>query len=373
MIQIVDEGVLYRNPKPDLRAVHACYPSVQPLSASEFLCTYQRGSAFCSVDGRVAQLRSTDGGRNWAEEGCVWDGSRDDRPYSYRGAGLTRLADGTILLLCQRYDRSDPELQLFNPVTDGMLHPQMLVFRTADGGRIWSDPDPVALPDGLIGCSLANIFALDDGTLMLPFETWKGYDDPGPLVHAAMALFSRDGGRSWGEPVPMFDGIAEGVFYWDARLAQLGGGRLVSASWTHARDTDRDRAIHLHRSDDNGRSWSSAASTGLNGQVCWPVALGDGRLLLLYNRRYRERPGIIAVLSRDEGASWEVDEQITVWDAAGQGNVGVARNEGEMADMTTFAFGRPEAVRLPDGDILAGFWCTGACITHIRWCRLRVE
>ena len=373
MIRIIDEGILYRNPKPDLRAVHACYPSIQPLSDTEFLCTYQRGQAFCSVDGRVAQLRSTDSGKTWVEEGYVWDASQDALPYSYRGAGMSRLSDGTILLLTQRFDRSDPELQLWNPATDGMLFPEMLVFRTTDGGHNWSNPEPVKLPAGLIGCSLANIFELDDGTLMLPFETWKGYDDPGPLTHEAMALFSTDGGMTWGEPVLMFDGIAEGVFYWDARLAKLGNNRLFSASWTHTRDTDRDLSIHLHRSEDNGHTWSASDATGLNGQVCWPVNLGNDRILLLYNRRYKERPGIMAVLTEDGGKSWDTENQIMVWDAAGQGNVGAARNEGEMADMTTFAFGRPEAVLLPDGDIIASFWCTGSCITQVRWCRLRVE
>jgi len=370
MIRILDQGVLYRNPKPDLRAVHACYPSIQALSARELLCTYQRGSAFASVDGRVAQLRSTDGGRTWAEEQDVWDASRDDRPYSYRGAGLTRLSDGMLLLLTQRFDRSDPELQLFNPTTDGIMQPEMLLFRSTDGGHCWSEPEPLPVPPALSGTSLGKVFELYDGTLLLPFETWKGYDDPDPITHQAMLLTSADGGRSWSAPAPMFDGIAEGVYFWDARLALLGGRRLFSASWTHDRATDRDHPIHAHWSEDAGRTWTPAANTRLNGQVCWPVSLGDGRLLLLYNRRYKERPGILAVLSPDEGRTWDTENQITVWDAAGQGNVGFARNEGEMADMTTFAFGRPEATILPDGDILACFWCTGACITHVRWCRL---
>jgi hypothetical protein len=253
-----------------------------------------------------------------------------------------------------------------------MLQPQMLVYRSTDGGHTWAE-QPVPVNPKLVGCSLANILELEDGTLMLPFESWKSYDDLGPVNHAAYALFSADGGQHWGEPVMLFDGVAEDVFFFDARLAKLGDNRLFSASWVHGRTSDRDLPVHVHWSEDNGRTWSVAYNTGLNGQVSFPVSLGNGRILMLYNRRYKERPGIMAVLSDDEGRTWDVEHQVTVWDAFGQGNVGAARNEGELADMTTFAFGRPEAVRLPDGDIMACFWCTGSCITHIRWCRLRVE
>ena len=108
------------------------------------------------------------------------------------------------------------------------------------------------------------------------------------------------------------------------------------------------------------------------GQVTHPTDLGDGRLLAVYNLRYGDRPGVMAVLSEDEGRTWNLEGQVAIWDAIGQANIGVAAGARELQKHMTIAFGKPVAVRLADGDVLASFWCTQSCVTHIRWCRLRV-
>ena len=35
--------------------------------------------------------------------------------------------------------------------------------------------------------------------------------------------------------------------------------------------------------------------------------------------------------------------------------------------------GFPNLLRLPDGDVLAAFWCREDCIHNIRWLRIRVR
>jgi len=59
MIEILDRGILYRNPLPQLHVVHACFPVVQQLSNQELFCVYRRGAAFESMDGVIGRLRST--------------------------------------------------------------------------------------------------------------------------------------------------------------------------------------------------------------------------------------------------------------------------------------------------------------------------
>ena len=81
----------------------------------------------------------------------------------------------------------------------------------------------------------------------------------------------------------------------------------------------------------------------------------------------------MAVLSENGGKTWDLTHQTTVWDAQGRANIGVASQERALADMVTFGFGKPDARKLINGDILVSFWCTEACVVHIRWCRLRVE
>ncbi len=372
MLEVIESGVLYRNPHPDLRAVHACFPMCLQLSAEELICVYRHGSAFASVDGRIAKLRSRDAGRTWVDEGLAWDDPPAQAHYCYRGPGLTRLADGRLLMVASRWDRSDPDRTMYNPATEGYLPCDIVMFASEDQGRTWSPPWVVGLPPGLVANNSGPAIELPGGRLVLPVESWKAYDDPEPPPQRALALFSEDGGQSWGELTVVGDGVADGVYYWDQGMVGLGGGRLLVTAWTHDAATDKDVFVHRILSADGGRTWSPPEPTNLQGQVTFPVDLGEGRLLAVYNRRYGDRPGVMAALSADGGATWDLAGQVAVWDAVGQANVGVAAGARELQQHITIAFGKPVAIRLSDGDVLASFWCTQACVTHIRWCRLRV-
>lgn len=372
MIEIIDKGILYRNPLPQLRVVHACFPVIQELSEQEFLCVYRRGTAFESADARIAKLRSVDGGRTWTEEGVVYDGSKDDRPYCYRGGAVTKLSDGTLLIVSTRWDRFDPDKPLYSPQTEGYLPSQTVLFRSSDLGHSWSGLQVVPLPDGLLGNYSGPIIELADGRFLLPFETWKNYDDISVPKQRAMLLFSENKGKTWGNPVIVGDGVSDGVYYWDQRIISLGGLRLFVMFWVHDIKTDKDLPIHYAVSEDGGKVWSKPKSTGINGQVVCPVNLGKGKILAVYNLRYAENPGIISVISNDEGKTWDFNNQVLIWDATSQANVGIKARERSVADMSTFGFGKPNAEKLINGDVLASFWCTQNCVTHIRWCRIRI-
>ena len=88
-LEIVDQGVLYRNPHPGHRAICAFLANVVPLGDDEILCFYRLGQAFYSYDGRLARLRSSDGGRSWNEEGLVWDPRNDPAPRTYTAPHAT--------------------------------------------------------------------------------------------------------------------------------------------------------------------------------------------------------------------------------------------------------------------------------------------
>jgi len=372
MIEIVDSGILFRNPHPDLRPIHACFPLTLQLSSREMICIYRHGSALGSVDGRVAQLRSPDGGRTWTNEGIIWDGSRDDRNYCYRGACPSMLSDGTIVISCSRFERLDPDQPLFNPETEGTLPCQVVLFRSGDGGHNWTAPQVVPLPDGIIGNNSGSIIETGDGRLLMPIETWKAYEDPTPPKQRAMALFSDDRGKTWGEPTVVGDGVADGVYYWDQRMIKLSDGRLFVMFWTHSLAADKDIAVHRAISEDGGRTWTKPEATNIKGQVTYPAQLRDGRMLAAYNLRYADQPGVMATLSEDGGRTWDLSNQVAVWDAGGQARVGVAAGNRELQQHVTISFGFPSARLLDDGEVLASFWCTEACVTHIRWCRIRV-
>ena len=373
MISIIDNGILYRNPLPQLRPVHASLPFIQQLSKEEFFCVYRRGTAWASVDGVISKLRSTDKGITWVEESVVWDGSADNRLYSYRGGNLTKLKNGTLLLTSCRFDRSDPNKPIYNPLTEGYLPVDAALFRSSDGGHNWSPPQAVCLPDGEIGNPAGPVIELHDGCWLMPFETWKSYDDTGPAKQRTVAIFSEDKGKTWDYRTPIADGYADGIVYWDSSIITLENGRLFALLWTRDLQADSDSPIHCTISEDGGRTWSKPESIGIIGHTMAVVDIGGKRLVMVYSLRNADRPGIKAVLSEDEGKTWDITHQVVVWDARGQSNVGVSSDERCLADMATYAFGKPQAIQTLDSSILVSFWCTQACITHIRWCSLIVK
>jgi hypothetical protein len=266
MLTIIDEGILYRNPLPQLRPVHASFPFIRQLSEQEYLCVYRRGSAWESADGIIGKLRSTDGGRTWKEEGVVRENASDDKPYGYRGGALTCLSDGTLLLTSCRFDRTDPEKPIYNPVTEGYLPVDAALFRSSDSGRSWSSPQSVSLPDGEIGNPSGPVIELKDGRWLMPFETWKAYDDPNPPEQRTVGLFSDDKGKTWGNRTVIADGHAEGIVYWDSSIIVLDDSSLLAMLWTRNMKTDRDLPLHRTLFHDGGKHGAFP-----NPQVLWGI------------------------------------------------------------------------------------------------------
>lgn len=108
--------------------------------------------------------------------------------------------------------------------------------------------------------------------------------------------------------------------------------------------------------------------TGLNGQTAKLVVLADGRVLCLYRRD--DRPGLWANLSRLDGDEWVNLEETPVWQGAGSGMTGEGISSDELSGLK---FGYPSPIRLPDGEVMAVFWCEEDAVNTVRWVRLRIS
>jgi hypothetical protein len=303
----------------------------------------------------------------------VWDPTPDRHAYNYTAPHGTLLRDGTLLVVGFRTDASDPLALMFNPETGGVCETEAILFRSSDYGRTWSAPQVLDLPgDGTVNAP-APIIELNNGRLFLACEKWKPWDDTRPLHIKGFGLFSDDGGRTWGDRAEFPSASDCEKMYSHTRYSKMLDGRVIGLQWTQSvADPDHDHDLHLVTADETATKWSPAQPTGIMAQTSWVAHLGEGVLAAAYTQRKGMQPGIVVSLSEDLGRSWNYDHDVLVWDAVGQEYLGAQHKPAYPASHENIAFGKPNLTRLPDGVLICSWWCTQACVTHIRYTRLNV-
>ena len=374
-LELIDSGILYINPDPAHYHVFASHAHPVQLSGQEWLATFSRGDGMYAANQNIALTRSLDGGVTWQLEGFLYDKSGDDRPYSYNDGFLTRLADGTLVVFAFRADRSVAGRQMFSP-SGGLIDNEPVFFTSHDDGHNWKGPQPIALPAGLVATPASTITELADGRWLATFDRWHGYHEERPYKPVMLAMSSADRGQSWSEMQTMADGAAIGKGFWHGKSIRLQDDRLFTLYWA-ADMTQPDKGplnlpIHCAISDPGAAQWPMPQPTNLPGQTNWPAQLPDGTLAAIYTQREAEQPGFLVALSDDLGQSWDLENQVRVWDATGWTNLGISSPHKYPRSHDTIAFGAPTLMATREGHLYASWWCTYASLTHIRWARLQV-
>ena len=365
MIEIIDGGVISCEPGRG-----AYMPVITGLPDGTFLACQHVGRALGSEDNHVEVLRSTDRCKTWTNEGSIHSGGPPDDGWSYRGPSVSVAPDGRLVMTATRFLADSDEL--FDPESEGLQRPEVVLFWSTDRGRSWSSPQevPVPLPpDRYTWNGAGLLLQLSPQRWMYPLETWKPKGYEGPPDQKAAAVFSADQGRTWGEFTVVADDPSGRLLWWDQMPAVLPDGRIYTMLWTHRYGTSEDLADHWVISEDQGRTWSVPQPTNLRGQVCSPIALPDGRVAAVYNFRH-EPQGIRVALSEDL-SRYDVEHEVVVFDAGSEAALGRPEADGFLAEHMLIGFGKPGGMLLPEGDLLVYFWCTAGGVTHTRWARLR--
>ena len=200
----------------------------------------------------------------------------------------------------------------------------VVASRSADGGRTFSRPVRVSDPDRpLVGAASPVIDA--DGRLVILYEEFKGdrrdfQNLEGPPWDRPFALVvtrSVAGGRAFSEGVELESGVVPTrrflVFVPEFPSLAAGPDDTLYAAWADGRNGDED--VFLRRSDDDGRSWSSAKRVNDNpkgddtSQYLPRVDVSDdGRVDVLFLDRRRDEKDVMmdATLasSHDDGDSF---------------------------------------------------------------------
>lgn len=364
-IRCISTGVVYENPHPQLRAIHAWHPSIVAFDDGELVATFDLGQAVESFDYATYVSRSHDG-QHWEPPRRMFE-EHASTPTTH-SIRVNRTADGRLIGLGGRFHRHDPSGGLVNAANLGYVQMDLIQLESSDRGRSWSPPRTIDPP--LVGPAFEtchSLRVLRDGRWLLPTSTWKGWNGEAPNGMQAVALVSHDEGKTWPKWLSVMDGRREQVVYWEQSLTQLNDDRLLAVCWALHEPTGKTLPSKFALSSD-GHSFGAPRPNGLLGQTAKIICLGEGRVVCVYRRV--DQAGLWAALVEIKGDEWVTLDQKPVWQGASAGMEGV-RPAG--VEISALKFGYPSMVEIKEGEIFAVFWCSEDCLGKIRWARLRVD
>ena len=112
MIAIRETGLVYRNPRPELRSRHTWHPTIVRFDDGEMLVTFDIAEADVALDYRTYATHSTDGGATWTSpERVVPDPPGRPTTQSVRS---NLMSDGSVVAMGALMYRDDPEKSVVN-------------------------------------------------------------------------------------------------------------------------------------------------------------------------------------------------------------------------------------------------------------------
>jgi hypothetical protein len=299
---------------------YAAFPDVCRLHNGDLFCVFYSGYRHVSPPndkwpkgGRIMAVRSTDNGQTWTRPVVIIDTDQDDRDPS-----VACLKDGTLLL------------NWFTLQNDQVA---ILLARSTDDGKTWSEPVRLMLDSPYSFACSSPVRQLPDGSLILGLY----HEDEKKNLAFGATVKSYDGGKTWKELALI--GEKSGVVL-DAEtdVVPLKDGKLLAALRSSKVD------MHYAVSDDSGKSWGPVRSFGFKGHCPYFLRHSSGVILLAHRV-----PETSLHWSSDESKTWNGPVKID-----------------------TVGGAYPSLVELPDGLVYCVYYEEGKG-SGIRGVRLRVD
>ncbi len=319
------------------------WPGITRTADNEILVSASERIYHVAPQGRTVVMRSADAGRTWSLPQEIYNSELDDRD-----ASLQTMPDGTIILtsfsttdwvpyiLSGAFIEGTPIPERWLSQWQALCERQGLtgeqpqrnwLMRTEDGGRTWSHP--IDTPTG----QHAGPGVLADGRLI--------YVGLGPVEKRAgiCAWESTDKGDTWekvGE-IPCSKETPEEMEMGENHLVETSPGHLLVLFRTGTGDWD-NQFLHQSHSYDAGRTWSEAERLPVWGYPPHLTVLSSGAILCTYG--HRNVPLTVrAMLSYDEGQTWDYENFITLYELS-----------------ASHDFGYPVSVEPAPGEILTVYY-----------------
>lgn len=371
-MKIVSKGIITK-PLDDKNFNSNAFPSIAKLPSGRWLASFKAAEKKGDCDYQHAVMTWSD------DEGATWVPpfepvilpDIDGMPGQSRILYFQPLGGKRVLMLTNWIDSSDLSKPYYNPEKESLKDTRIFFCFSEDEGETWSRPelmntDPIRDPVPLTGAP----FMLKDGTIVCHFEVNKHEWDTSKWIHKSAMIFSRDGGKTWGD-VSLVTNIPD-MYYWDQRPNAIADGNtIVDFFWTLDGKSQQYLNIHARESTDGGKTWGEIWDTGIYGQPGQPVDLGDGRIATICIDR-STRPIITVRTSRDHGHTY--DEALVVYDSNlnKQDSRSMSMNDA-WDEMARFSVGHPGLLDLGNGEILACYYAGSHCdSTSIEFVQIKV-
>ena len=292
---------------------------------------------------RNGLVRSTDDGRTWDPDSHVMVYASDE-VHDVNMGMISELPSGELMINTMHFIVDPPEEQFaelrtrrtHSNATDRRfgvsVFDSLLFTRSADQGRTWSEPEAVYLPsldyDSHSGKN--GLVVLPDGTWLLPMHGSSAAGES----ERSFVVRSNDQGLTWGQPSMIAHDLKGKIQFSEPAVALLPSGRLLAMMRS-------DDYLNQAFSTDGGWVWQGLKRTPMWGFPPHLLPLKDGRVLCTYGYR-REPFGVRAVLSSDDGETWDIDNEIII------------RGDGLHRDL-----GYPASIQRQDGSILSIYYFSG--------------
>lgn len=303
------------------------FPVLLRLQTGRLLVVYRWGASHINVKGQLAVSWSDNDGKTWSTPMQVTSGADD-----HRNPAMVELPNGEILLAYCIMDGYDATGKKFRPTIKG-IDPRtakpLWLMRSRDHGATWSAPEELKGTDQLIKQEeMLNVFGkmavMGDHSILLSL-----YSTPRDHNTTFERIFrSTDAGHTWS----MISTIAKDVN--ETGILGLPGNHVIAAL-----RTNKEQEILIAHSADGGKTWDTPV------QVTQPmehpgdlIRLKNGDVLLTFGERNAPR-GAVAILSHDNGRTWDAKTRVVLAD-----------------DAPIVDCGYPSSVQLPDGRILTVYY-----------------
>jgi len=306
------------------------WPSIAKTKEGDLIIAYSgdRDSHVCPW-GKTQIIRSKDNGKTWTDPETI-----NNTPLDDRDAGIIQTNKGTLLVswftslayanpswkwAYQKYARVAEKL----PDDLKKFWLGNWVRRSEDGGKTWGKPVRTSstAPHGPIQLRDGRLLYIGNGV-------WNG----SPALLAEQSL---DDGLSW-QVINSFkteNGSITGIG--EPHVVETKSGKIIAMF----RNEPKDNEKYLLQSEsyDGGKTWATLHKTSIWGYPPHLIELKNGWLLVVYGHR-RESFGERACISRDEGKTWDI------------------KNEIILAEAFNTDLGYPASVQLDDESILTVFY-----------------